>query len=85
MCVSLVTCQLDMAVWPGEMLRRDRLSKDEGEQRCVPQHTNAQGQAVGATCAATVTSQTSVGGNFDYNWDSEDSVTLRTKTSARSR
>ena len=43
------------------------------------------GTVVGATCTATVTSQTSVGGNFDYNWDSEDSVTLRTKTSARSR
>ena len=76
MTASLTSGQLEMMAVPGEVLRRDRLTKDEGEQRCVPLLTNAHGQNTPATCTATSASQTSVGGNFDYNWDSVDSVTF---------
>ena len=56
---------------PGEVFRRDRLTKDEGELKCVPA---ANGNP--ATCTATSSSQETVGGNFDYNWDAVDTNTF---------
>ena len=44
----------------GEVFRRDRLTRQEGELRC---------SASPATCTATPSSQTRAGGNFDFNWD----------------
>ena len=68
-------------ITPGEVFRRDRVSKDEGEQKCVraqaagppvpgPGASTMPGSpAVPATCTATGSSQEMVGGNYDYNWN----------------
>ena len=56
------------------MFRRDRVTKDEGEHKCVGATTGP--PATPATCTATPTVQETVGGNFDYNWDAVDSNTF---------
>ena len=60
-------------ITPGEVFRRDRLTKDEGEHKCLGDITtvNAGGQPVTtpATCNPNPNPQEMVGGNFDYNWN----------------
>ena len=68
----LIRGQLELGREAGEMFRRDRLTHDGGEVKCVEGH--------GDTCPTTNTDQTEVGGNFDFNWDSVDSVTYNTGT-----
>ena len=61
------------------MLRRDRLTKDEGEHKCTPFIPGSPAHGipdVPETCVATSTSQETVGGNFDYNWDAVDTNTF---------
>ena len=53
-----------MARREGEVFRRDRLTKDEGEQKCRPASPSSP-----ASCTATATSSTQLGGNFDFDWD----------------
>ena len=66
-------------ITPGEVFRRDRLTKDEGEKKCVGPWTSPPGPGASGggdnpgTCnensfPPSVT-QEFVGGNFDYNWN----------------
>ena len=78
--LALISGQLDLGREAGEIFRRDRLTQDGGEVKCTAAH--------GDTCPTTTTDQTEVGGNFDFNWDSQDSVTFSataTKISSKSR
>ena len=64
---------------PGEVFRRDRLTKDEGEHKCTPLIPGSPAHGipdVPETCVATSTAQETVGGNFDYNWDAVDTNTF---------
>ena len=57
-------------ITPGEVFRRDRLTKDEGEHKCVGPPINSAGNPTGSgTCTPNATHQEFVGGNFDYNWN----------------
>ena len=59
---------------PGEVFRRDRVTVDEGEHKCVGETSGP--TPTPATCTATATVQETVGGNFDYNWDAVDTNTF---------
>ena len=78
--LALIRGQLDLGREAGEIFRRDRLTHDGGEVKCTAAH--------GDTCPTSTPDQTEVGGNFDFNWDSLDSVTFSataTKISSKSR
>ena len=77
---TVVRGQLELGREAGEFFRRDRLTQDGGEGKCQASH--------GDSCPTSNTDQTEVGGNFDFNWDSVDSVTFSptaTKISSKSR
>ena len=78
--LTVIRGQLELGRQAGEFFRRDRLTKDGGEVKCVEGH--------GDDCPTSTPDQTEVGGNFDFNWDSVDSVTFSpsaTKISTKSR